>query len=61
MKSGMRDQVEGAAKEAKGKARQKMGKVTGNPDQAARGSIDEAKGKLQQKTGQIKRDVMRDH
>jgi uncharacterized protein YjbJ (UPF0337 family) len=60
MKSGMRDQVEGAAKEAKGVAKQKVGKVTGDPQQAASGAVDEAKGKLQKKTGEIKRDVMRD-
>jgi uncharacterized protein YjbJ (UPF0337 family) len=60
MKSGMRDQVEGAAKEAKGVAKQKVAKVTGDPQQAASGAVDEAKGNLQKKTGQIKRDVMRD-
>ena len=60
MKSGIRDQVEGTVKAAKGAARQKIGKATGNPEQAARGTIDRAKGNLQKKTGQIKRDVMRD-
>ena len=60
MKSGLRDQVEGAAKMAKGKAKKKIGRATGDPETAARGSVDEAKGRLQKKTGQIKRDVTRD-
>ena len=60
MKSGLRDQIEGTAKEAKGVGKQKMAKMTGDPQQAAEGAKDQAKGKLQQKTGQIKRDVMRD-
>ena len=60
MKSGLRDQIEGTAKEAKGVGKQKIAKMTGDPKQAMEGAKDEAKGKLQQKTGQIKRDVMRD-
>jgi uncharacterized protein YjbJ (UPF0337 family) len=60
MKSGLRDQVEGAAKEAKGATKQKISKVTGDPPQAAEGAVEEAKGKFQKKTGEIKRDVMRD-
>lgn len=60
MKSGLRDQVEGAAKEAKGVAKQKIAKVTGDPQKKAEGVVDEAKGKFQQKTGELKRDVMRD-
>ena len=60
MKSGVRDQVEGAAKEAKGAAKQKIAKATGNPQQSVEGAVDRAEGKFQQKTGQIKRDVMRE-
>ena len=60
MKSGLRDQVEGTAKEAKGKAQQKIGRVTGDPQTAAKGEVNEAKGKLQKKTGEIKRDVMKE-
>ncbi len=60
MKSGMRDQVEGTAKEIKGEAKQKIAKVTGEPEQKVDGAIDRAEGRLQQKTGQIKRDVMRE-
>jgi uncharacterized protein YjbJ (UPF0337 family) len=60
MKSGLRDQVEGAAKEAKGKGKEKIGKATGDPQKAAEGNVDKAMGKLQKKSGEIKRDVMRD-
>ena len=60
MKSGLRDQVEGAAKETKGVTKQKISKVTGDPQQTAEGAVEEAKGKFQKKTGEIKRDVMRD-
>ena len=60
MKSGVRDQVEGKAKQIKGTAKQKIARATGNPQQAMEGSIDEARGRLQKKTGEIKRDVMRE-
>jgi len=60
MKSGIRDQVEGSAKDAKGAAKQKIGKAMGDPQKAAEGTLDRAKGHLQKKTGQLKRDVMRD-
>lgn len=60
MKSGMRDQAKGAVKEARGIAKQKMAKVTGDPQQAAEGAKDRAKGRIQQKTGEIKCDIMRE-
>jgi uncharacterized protein YjbJ (UPF0337 family) len=60
MKSGVRDQVEGKAKEVKGSVKQKIAKATGNPQQGTEGSIDEARGRLQKKTGEIKRDIMRE-
>lgn len=60
MKSGLRDQVEGAAKEAKGTAEKKIARATGDPQKSAQGSLDKARGKLQKKTGEIKRDAMRD-
>ena len=60
MKSGLRDQAEGAAKQAKGNTKQKMAKITGDPEKAAEGYVDETRGKFQKKTGQIKRDVMRE-
>jgi uncharacterized protein YjbJ (UPF0337 family) len=60
MKSGIRDQIEGTAKDLKGAAKQQWGKKTGDPAKAVEGSIDRAEGKFQKKTGQIKRDVMRD-
>jgi uncharacterized protein YjbJ (UPF0337 family) len=60
MKSGLRDQVEGTAKEIKGAVKQKIGRETGDIETTAKGKVDEAKGKLQRKTGEIKRDVLRD-
>jgi uncharacterized protein YjbJ (UPF0337 family) len=60
MKSGLRDQAEGAVKEAKGRAKQKWAKAVGAPDKQIEGTIDRAAGKLQKKTGQIKRDTMRE-
>lgn len=59
MKSGLRDQVEGSVKQAKGIAKQKVGRMTGDPQTTAEGVVDESKGKLQKKTGEIKRDVTR--
>jgi uncharacterized protein YjbJ (UPF0337 family) len=60
MKSGIRDQVEGTAKEVKGAAKQEVARRTGDPQKAVEGAADRAAGKFQKKTGQIKRDVMRD-
>jgi uncharacterized protein YjbJ (UPF0337 family) len=60
MKSGLRDQVEGSVKEAKGKAKQKYAKVVGAPDKQVEGAVDKLSGRLQKKTGQIKRDTMRE-
>lgn len=60
MKSGLRDQVEGTAKEIKGKAKQKLAAETGDPQKSVEGKVDEAAGKFQKKTGEIKRDVMRE-
>jgi len=47
-------------KEAKGRAKQAIGRETGSPNLKAAGTIDEVAGKWQKKTGQIKRDITRD-
>jgi uncharacterized protein YjbJ (UPF0337 family) len=60
MKSGLRDQAEGAVKEVKGRAKQKWAKAVGAPDKQIEGTVDRLAGKLQRKTGQIKRDKMRE-
>jgi uncharacterized protein YjbJ (UPF0337 family) len=60
MKSGIRDQVEGKARETKGAVKQAIGKQAGDPAMKASGQIDEAAGKFQKKTGQIKRDITRE-
>jgi uncharacterized protein YjbJ (UPF0337 family) len=60
MKSGIRDQAEGKAKEIKGAAKQEWAKQTGDVGRKAEGALEETTGKFQQKTGQIKRDITRD-
>lgn len=60
MKSGLRDQVEGNVKEAKGAAKKSIGKATGDVGMKVEGAVDQAAGKAQKKTGQIKRDATRD-
>lgn len=60
MKSGIRDQVEGGAKKAKGEVKQQWAKAAGDPQKHAEGAKDKLEGNFQQKTGQIKRDVLRD-
>ena len=60
MKSGIRDQAEGKAKEIKGQVKKEWGKETGDIGAKARGAAEETTGKFQQKTGQIKRDMTRD-
>lgn len=60
MKSGIRDKMEGSAKEAKGAAKQAWAKAAGDPQKHVEGSKDRASGKFQQKTGEIKRDIMRE-
>jgi uncharacterized protein YjbJ (UPF0337 family) len=54
MKSGLKDKVEGAAHEAKGKVKEIAGKVIGNPNLQAEGTTEKIGGKIQQKVGQIK-------
>ena len=60
MKSGIRDQVEGTAKETKGKGKQTWARATGDPAKHVEGAKDRLAGKIQKKTGQIKRDTMRE-
>ena len=60
MKSGIRDQVEGSVKDAKGAVKQEWGKKTGNPAKVVEGTLDRMKGQAQKKTGEIKRDAVRD-
>lgn len=49
-----KEQVTGKVDELKGKAKQTIGKATGNPDLHDEGVVDEGKGKLKQAYGNVK-------
>lgn len=49
-----KDQAKGHAKDMAGKARQKIGKLTGNRSQQAKGVGNRAEGKLQKGLGDLK-------
>jgi uncharacterized protein YjbJ (UPF0337 family) len=54
-----RDRVEGAAKNMKGKAKEAVGKLTGDAKLKSEGKTDQAAGKLQNAVGGVK-DAFRD-
>jgi len=53
MTPGTKDQVAGNIHEVKGKVKEKLGQVTGNPDTEAEGQSENLAGKVQTKIGQI--------
>lgn len=55
MKSGTKDQVEGAFHELKGKAKEIAGKLSDNPKLQAEGTGEKIAGKVQAKIGQVKK------
>jgi len=55
MKSSTKDQIAGTVREMKGKAKQKVGQATNNPNLADRGQDEKVAGKVQKKVGQIER------
>jgi uncharacterized protein YjbJ (UPF0337 family) len=55
MKPGIQDQIEGKLHNLKGKAKEKTGKLTNNPDLEAEGAAEEVAGKVQEKVGQVKK------
>jgi uncharacterized protein YjbJ (UPF0337 family) len=55
MKPSTQDQIEGKLHELKGKAKEKAGKVTNNPNLAAEGQDEKLAGKVQKKVGQIEK------
>jgi uncharacterized protein YjbJ (UPF0337 family) len=55
MKPSTQDQLQGALHEIKGGVKQKVGKVTNNPDLAAEGQGEKLGGKIQKKVGQIEK------
>lgn len=54
MKDSMKDKVEGAMREVKGKAKEVVGIITDNPKLEAKGTVEKIAGKVQQKIGEIK-------
>lgn len=55
MKSGNRDKAEGTAKDAAGHIKEKVGKVTNNPDLEGKGLKDQAEGHAQKGRGEVKK------
>ena len=52
-----RDEVKGKLDQAKGSLKEKVGRVTNDPDLEAEGDADRAKGKVQEGFGTAKRKV----
>ena len=55
MKPSTKDQIQGKLHEAKGKAKEKVGQVTNNPNLAAEGQAEKVAGVVQTKVGQIEK------
>jgi uncharacterized protein YjbJ (UPF0337 family) len=55
MKPSTEDQIKGSLHEAKGKVKEKVGKVTNNPNLAGEGQDENLAGKVQKKIGQIEK------
>lgn len=55
MKDSLKDQVQGAVHEAKGKIKEKVGHLTNNPEKEAEGQDEKIGGKIQKKIGQIEK------
>ena len=54
MKSSTKDNIKGEAEEIKGKVKEGLGKLIGNPDLEAEGKGDQLKGAVRKKVGEIK-------
>ncbi len=55
MKPSTKDQITGKLHELKGKAKEKAGQVTNNPNLADEGQAEKIAGVIQKKVGQIKK------
>jgi uncharacterized protein YjbJ (UPF0337 family) len=55
MKPGTKDEVAGKIHEVKGAVKEKVGKLTNNPELEAKGKIEKVAGKVQSKIGQVKK------
>jgi uncharacterized protein YjbJ (UPF0337 family) len=57
MKPSTKDQIQGKLHEMKGKAKEKAGRVTNNPNLAAEGQDEKIAGVVQKKVGQLEKVV----
>lgn len=55
MKQSIKDKAKGKLHEVKGKVKQKLGRVTNNPDLEAEGLGEKIGGKVRQKIGQVEK------
>ena len=55
MTSGSDDQIKGKVHQVQGDAKEKVGKLTNDPDLENEGKTENLKGKIQNKIGQIKK------
>ena len=55
MKPSTTDQIQGTLHELKGKAKEKAGQVTNNPNLTAEGQSEKLAGKVQKKVGQLEK------
>ena len=55
MRSGTKDEVAGKIHEVKGAVKEKVGKLTNNPDLEAEGKVERVAGAVQKKIGQVKK------
>ena len=55
MKDSTKDKVQGAAHEAKGAVKEKLGKTTNNAELEAEGTDEKVAGKIQKKVGDVEK------
>ena len=55
-----KDQVKGRVEEAKGKAKETVGHVTGDAERESRGTSEKVAGKIQKTYGDVKEDIKKD-
>jgi uncharacterized protein YjbJ (UPF0337 family) len=55
MKPGTKDEVAGKIHEVKGAVKEKLGKLTNNPDLEAEGQVEKVAGKVQRKIGEVEK------
>ena len=60
MKPSTRNQAKGAAREIKGKAKEAVGRLTGNTRLKVKGRVQAAAGRFQRKLGNVERDLDKD-